>query len=134
MKPNRVLFCTLSGRSSKQDVCWCWKSINQSWIILHILVSHFAFSSNLFHGKIVQIFILQLSDSENKKCNPWKVFGLKHPQTLQLLLSRRGPRSPNMRLSQHYIGAKITFQHFSNFCRKKFPGLKKKLLHNSIQF
>jgi hypothetical protein len=23
----------------------------------------------------------------------------------------------------HYIGPKKTFQHFSNFCRKKFPGL-----------
>ena len=35
---------------------------------------HCAFSSNLFHGQIVQIAILQPSDPENKKCSPWKVF------------------------------------------------------------
>ena len=40
-----------------------------------------------------------------KKCSPWKVFGKNHPQILQLL-SRRGPRSLEARLSQHYI----TFQ------------------------
>ena len=32
--------------------------------------THCAFSSNLFHGQIVQIAILQLSDPENKKCSP----------------------------------------------------------------
>ena len=64
--------------------------------------SHWAFSSNLFHGIIVQIAILQLSNLENKKCSPWKVFGIHHPQTLQLL-SRRGPRSLDMRQSQHCI-------------------------------
>ena len=95
--------------------------------------SHCAFSSNLFHGYLAQILINQLSDPENKKCSPWKVFGKNHPQIL-LLLSRRGPRSPEARLSQHYIGPKMTFQHFSNFCRKKFPGLTKRLLHNFIQF
>ena len=90
--------------------------------------SHCAFSLNLFHQQIVQIAILQLGDSENKKCSPWKVFGIGHPQNLRLL-SRRGPRSrsPDARLSQHYIGPKMTFQHFSNFCRKKFPGLKKEI-------
>ena len=85
--------------------------------------SHWAFSLNLFHQQIVQKAILQINDSENKKCSPWKVFGRKHPQNLWLL-SRRGPRSPDARLSQHYNGPKMTFQHFSNFCRKKFPGLK----------
>ena len=39
-----------------------------------------AFSSNLFHGQIVQIAILRLSDQENKKCSPWKVFRIIHPQ------------------------------------------------------
>ena len=43
--------------------------------------SHCALSSNLFHGQIVQIAILQLSGPENKKCSPWKVFGRNHPQT-----------------------------------------------------
>ena len=32
--------------------------------------SHCAFSSNLFHGYIAQIYIDQLSDPENKKCSP----------------------------------------------------------------
>ena len=87
------------------------------------------FGSNIFimsHShtalflRIVQIALLQLSDSENKKCSPWKVFGINYPQTLRLL-SRRGPRSPDARLSQHYIGPKMTFYHFFNFCRKFFP-------------
>ena len=78
---------------------------------------HYAFSSNMFHGQIVQIAILQLSGPENKKCSPWKVFGTNHPQTLQLL-SRRGPRSPDARLSQHYIGPKMTICPFLNFGRK----------------
>ena len=94
--------------------------------------SQCAFSSNLFHGQIVHISILQLSDPENKKCSPWKVFGINHPQTLRLL-SRRGPRSPDARLSQHYMGPKMTFCHFLNFCRKKFSGLTIKLLHIFIQ-
>jgi hypothetical protein len=37
---------------------------------ISVPVAHCAFSSNLFHGQIVQIAILQLSDSENKKCSP----------------------------------------------------------------
>ena len=35
-----------------------------------ITVAHCAFSSNLFHGQIVQILIDQLSPPENKKCSP----------------------------------------------------------------
>ena len=66
------------------------------------------FSSNLFHWRIAQIAIHQLSDPGNTKCSPWKVFETNHPQSLQLL-SRIGPGSPEARLSQHYIGlAKIT--------------------------
>ena len=41
-----------------------------------------------------------------KKWSPSKVFGINHPQTL-LLLSNRGPRCPEARLSQHYIGPKM---------------------------
>merc|ERR1712218_330860 len=47
-------------------------------------------------------------------------FGTNHPQNLRFL-SRRGPRSLDMGLSQHYISSKMTFCHFSNFCRKKVP-------------
>ena len=86
--------------------------------------SHCTFSPNLFHGQTTQISIDQMSSPENKKCRPWKVFGINQPQTLRLL-SRRGTRDPGMRLSQHYIGPKIKFCNFSNFCRKQFPGLTK---------
>ena len=41
--------------------------------------SHCAFSSNLFHGHIVQKYIDQISTPENKKCSPGKVFGIKPP-------------------------------------------------------
>ena len=94
--------------------------------------SHSAFSPNLIHGQITQISIDHMSSPENKKCSPWKVFGINHPQTLRLL-SRRGPRGLDMRLSQHYIGPKMTFCHFSTFCRKKFPGLTNKFLHIFVQ-
>ena len=33
-------------------------------------VAHCAFSSNLFHGQIAQIYIDHLSGHENKKCSP----------------------------------------------------------------
>ena len=32
--------------------------------------THCAFSANLFHGHLAQIYIKQLSDLENKKCSP----------------------------------------------------------------
>ena len=98
-----------------------WSSI---WHDLHTY-PHCAFSSNLFHGQVAQIHIDQLSDPKSKKCSPWKVFGINHPQTPGLL-SRRGPRCLEARLSQHYIGQKMTFLHFSNFCRKKVSQLDKK--------
>ena len=45
-------------------------------------VAHCAFSSNLFHGHIVQKHIDQMSLPENKKCSPGKVFGIKPPSNL----------------------------------------------------
>jgi hypothetical protein len=42
-------------------------------------VTHCVFSSNLFHGHIVQKYINQMSPPENKKCSPGKVFGIKPP-------------------------------------------------------
>ena len=94
--------------------------------------SHCSVSSNSFHGQITQKAVHQITDPENKKCSHWKFFGTNHPQNLRFL-SRRGPRSLDMGLSQHYIGSKMTFCHFSNFCRKKFPSLSKRLLHIFIQ-
>ena len=88
--------------------------------------AHCFVSSNSFHGQITQKAVHQITDPENKKCSHWKFFGTNHPQNLRFL-SRRGPRSLDMRLSQHYIGPKMTFWHFPNFCRKKFPGLKKEI-------
>ena len=93
---------------------------------------HCAFSSNLFHGHLAHIYINQLSDPENKKCSTWNFFGKNHPQILRLL-SRRGPRSPELGLSQHNMGPNMTFFHFSNFCRKKFPSLSERLKHIFIQ-
>jgi hypothetical protein len=90
--------------------------------------SHCAFSSNFFHRQIAQIYIDHLSGPINKKCSPWRFFVTNHPQ-IWPLLTRRCPRSPDMRLSKHYIGTKMTCWHFSNFCIKKFLGLTKKLLH-----
>ena len=105
----------------------------------HIIVTfipyraHCSVSSNSFHGQITQKAVHQIGDPENKKCSHWNFFGTNHPQNLRFL-SRRGPRSLDMGLSQHYIGSKMTFCHFSNFCRKKFPSLSKRLLHIFIQF
>ena len=46
----------------------------------HLVTSHTAlFSPNLFDGQITQISIHQLSDPENKKCSPWKVFRIEPP-------------------------------------------------------
>jgi hypothetical protein len=42
-------------------------------------VAHCAFSSNLFHGHIVQIYIDQMSPPENTKCSPGNFFGIKPP-------------------------------------------------------
>ena len=127
----RILkFSTLISVNSASALCKAGMHCGRTTSVTQ---PHWAFSSNLFHGQIVQIAIPQLSDSENKKCSPRKVFGTNNPQN-QLLLSRRSPRSPDARLSQHYIGPKMTFRHFSNFCRKKFPGLTKRLLHIFIQF
>ena len=90
-------------------------------------VSHCAFSSNLFHRQIVQKHIKQLNSPEDIKWSPWKVFGVTPPPIPRLL-------SLDARLSQHYICQKIIFCHFSNFCRKKFPGLIKKFLHIFYNF
>ena len=126
----KLTFCTcrclkmnsLETRKLPFRQCWVYK-----WFkVLNFLShgrwfesgSHCSFSSNSFHGQIIQKAVQQVSDPENKKGSPWKVFGTNHPQTLWLL-SRRGPRSPDMRLSQHYICL--------NFCRKKFPGLTKEI-------
>ena len=88
--------------------------------------SHCAFSSNLFHRQLTQKPVDQMSPPENKKCSPWNVFGIQSPSNLTNL-SRRGPRYLIARLSQHYIGPKMTFCHSLNLCRKKFPSLTKEI-------
>ena len=82
------------------------------------LYSHCAFSSNLFLKYLL-----------TKKCSPWKVFGVNHPQTPRPL-SWRGPRCPEARLSQHYIGQKwhsyifqISAEKSSQAWYKGFPDL-----------
>jgi hypothetical protein len=51
--------------------------------------SHCAFSSNLFHGHIVQKYIDELSPPENKKYSPGKVFGIKPPSNLTTFKQER---------------------------------------------
>ena len=80
-----------------------------------------------FHGQTTQ----NLSTKWVPKSSSWKVFGIKHPQTLQLL-NRRGPRCPDMRLSQHYIGPKNDILSFFNFLQKKVSFLFQKLFKGYI--
>ena len=75
---------------------------------------------------MTQIAIHQLSDPENKRSSPWKVFRINHPQTLQLL-SRRGPRSPVMRLFKIRLAQKWNSQISQIFTERRFPGLKKEI-------
>ena len=103
---------------------WCYNPIFSKQLSTG---AHCAFSPNLFHGQITQISLNQISSPKNKKCSPWKVFGINYPHTPHHL-SRRGYRCPEARLPQHYIGPKMMFCHFSNFCKNKFPGLKKENL------
>ena len=63
---------------------------------------------------------------------PLIIFWNKPPSNPRFL-SRRGPRSLELGLSQHYMDSKMTFFHFSNFCRKQFPSLSKRLKHIFIQ-
>jgi hypothetical protein len=65
-----------------------------------------------------------MSSPENKKCSPGKVFGTKPPSNLATF-DQESPRCLDARLSQHYISPKMICCNFSNFCRKKFPRLKK---------
>ena len=131
---NRHNFPTLTNIYNPSKFYCIFNFLKVSQIIIHVLyfwflkiektAPHCSVSSNSFHGQITQKGVHQISDPENKKCSRWKFFGTNHPQNLRFL-SRRGPRSLDMRLSQHYIGPKMTFRHFPNFCRKKFPGLTK---------
>ena len=88
-------------------------------------IAHCSVSSNSFHGQITQKAVHQITDPENKKCSHWNFFGTNHPQNLRFL-SRRGPRSLDMRLSQHYIGPKMTFDIFQISAEKSFQAWKKK--------
>ena len=109
------------ARILSYTVFWCSCSYSHKKTCISRPYSYCAFSSNLLHGQTTQKHINQMSSPENKKCSSWKAFGINHSQTPRLL-SRRGPRSPDVRLSQHYIGPKMAICHFSNFCRQKFLG------------
>ena len=54
-----------------------------------------------------------------EKCSHWKLFETNHPQILRFL-SRRGPRSTDMGLSQHYIGPKWHSNIFQISAEKRF--------------
>ena len=92
-----------------------------------ITAAHCAFSSNLFHCHIVQKYIHQMSPPENKKCRTGKVFGMKPPSNLATFEQER-PQMPGCEAVSTLHQPKMTCCNFSNFCRKKFPGLTKKFL------
>ena len=100
-----------------------WRKLSFRIYQLTSTATHCAFSSNLFHGQIAQIYIDHLSGPENKKCSPWKVCWTNHPQTWPLL-TKRGPRSPDIRLSQHW--PKKIILAFFKFLQKKVSRLDKK--------
>ena len=80
---------------------YCKDAVVQEWYrscFSQTLRFFFKFVSRANNSKIYQ----KNRKQKTKKCSPWKVFGINHPQTLQLL-SRRGPRSLDVRLSQRYI-------------------------------
>ena len=84
---------------------------------------HCAFSTDLFHGQITQIYIDQLRGPEGIKCSPWKVFGITFKPShfwAGEALDARTRGCLNITLSQ-----KMTKWNFSNFCRKTFRGLTK---------
>ena len=76
--PNRCEegFSNICNRTyaSDQTDTWCLKDIYICDGHRHSIdirtVTHCAFSSNLFHGQIAQIYINHLSGPENKKCSP----------------------------------------------------------------
>ena len=65
--------------------------------LMHSTRTHCTFSSNLFHRQITQKDINQLSDPENKKFSPWKVFGIKPPSNIATFEQKK-PRCPDARL------------------------------------
>ena len=77
-----IRFDTVHGHTKTKSLILCGPN------------SHCAFSPNLFYGQITRKSFDQMSSPEHRKCSPWKVFGISHPQTLRLL-SRRGPRGPS---------------------------------------
>ena len=63
-----------------------------------------------------------------EKCSRWKFFGTNHPQTLRFF-SKRGPKSPDMGPSQHYISQKW-YSNISKFLQKKISRLdRRNFLH-----
>ena len=122
-----------------------WKSIYQKKQRMITYIDNKKFNiRSLTHQCTLLCFFKFVSRANNSKsCPPNKwprhknvdigiFFGTNHPPYLRFL-SRRGSRSLDMGLSQQYIGSKMIFCHFSNFCRKKFPSLSKRLLHIFIQ-
>ena len=128
------------------------------YFLRHSVVPHCAFSSNLFHGQIAQIHFvfnwagLKPRRSPNKGVRPrtlkyistiWvdekmknvalEKF-LKEPPSNPATFEQERPLKPGGETVSTLHCPKLTFQHFSNFCRKKFPDLTKRLLHIFIQF
>ena len=120
-----------SHSSAKVEVLWEGNKNFRNhhfWFDVYYIISHCTFSSNLFHGQIAQIYIDHLSGHENNKCSPWKV---DEEITLKPCYFWAGEDlESRTRGCLNITSAQIWRSGiFSNFCRKKFLGLTKKLLH-----
>ena len=65
-----------------------------------------------------------------QKMLSWKSFWNKTTLKPRYFWAGGAPRCLDVRLSQHYISPKMICCNFSNFCRKKFPGLTKEISCN----
>ena len=77
-------------------------------------LSHFLVQ---FIIEITQKYIDQLNVPENKNVALEKFLHQNHPQTLPLL-TRRGPRCQNARMSQYYMGPKMKFVIFPSLTKE----------------
>ena len=98
----------------------------------HSTASHCAFSSNLFHGHIVQKHIDQMSPPENKKCSPGKVFGIKPPSNPWTFEQQR-PQRPVCEAVSTLHQPKNDMLQFFKFLQKKVSRLDKKVFNIFVQ-
>ena len=89
------------------------------WTLYHKLT--LSFSTNLFHRQLTQISHDKIRSPGNKKCCPWKVFGINCPQNLRLFSRRRHETVSRL----HWLKKEIL--SFFNFLEKKVFWLDKRI-------